>query len=64
MREIIPIAQGSAALTFPAWAPFLSGGWDVLIAAMGMAVLALTIYNKTLEIKQRRKDIRDKEKGQ
>jgi hypothetical protein len=64
MKEIIPIAQGSAALTFPAWGPYLSGGWNVLIAMMGMVVLALTIYNKALEIKQRRKDIRDKEKDQ
>jgi hypothetical protein len=64
MREVIPIAQGSAALTFPAWAPYLSGGWNVLIATMGMVVLALTIYNKVLEIKQRRKDMRDKEKDQ
>jgi tetrahydromethanopterin S-methyltransferase subunit E len=63
MKEIVPIAQGSAAVTFPAWSPFLSGGWDVLIAAMGMIVLILTIYNKTLEIKQRRKEMRDDKKG-
>jgi membrane protein CcdC involved in cytochrome C biogenesis len=63
MKEIIPIAQGSAAVTFPAWSPFLSSGWDVLIAAMGMIVLILTIYNKTLEIKQRRKEMRDDKKG-
>jgi tetrahydromethanopterin S-methyltransferase subunit E len=62
MKEIVPIAQGSAAVTFPAWAPFLSGGWDILIAAMGMIVLILTIYNKTLEIKQRRKEMRDDKK--
>jgi hypothetical protein len=63
MKEIIPLAQGSAALTFPAWGPYLSGGWNVLIATMGMVVLVLTIYNKSLEIKQRRKAIRDDNKG-
>lgn len=59
MREIAPFAQGGAAVTFPAWAPLLSSGWNVLIAVLGGTVLILTIYNKFLEIQQRRKALRD-----
>ena len=59
VRDGIPIIQGSAAVTFPAWSLLLANGWDIAIAVLGVAVLVLTIYNKTLEIKQRRKEIRD-----
>jgi hypothetical protein len=58
MKEIVPIAQGSAAITFPAWAPFLSSGWNILIATLGMIVLILTIYNKALEIKLNHRDMK------
>jgi tetrahydromethanopterin S-methyltransferase subunit E len=59
VREGSPIFQGSAAVTFPAWSLLLSHGWDVVIAVLGVIVLVMTIYNKSLEIKQRRKAIHD-----
>jgi hypothetical protein len=58
VKDIVPIAQGSAAITFPAWAPFLSGGWNILIATLGMVVLVMTIYNKALEIKLNRRNVK------
>ena len=58
-----PLIQGSAAVTFPAWSLLLSHGWDIVIAVLGVVVLVMTIYNKSLEIKQRRKAIRDDSKG-
>jgi len=59
MKDLVPLTQGGIAVTFPAWAPLLSSGWNVFIAIMGGTVLALTIYNKVLEIKQRRKALLD-----
>jgi hypothetical protein len=57
MKELLPVAQGSAGVTFFAWAPWLSDGWAVIMAVLGATVLVLTIYNKILEIKQRRKSL-------
>jgi hypothetical protein len=62
-RDGSPLIQGSAAVTFPAWSLLLGHGWDIVIAVLGVVVLVLTIYNKSLEIKQRRKAIRDDSKG-
>ena len=50
-------------MTFPAWSLLLAHGWDIVIAVLGVIVLVMTIYNKSLEIKQRRKAIRDDSKG-
>jgi len=57
MKDLNPWLQGSVAITFPAWAELLQEGWQVFIAIMGAAVLALTIYSKVLEITQRRRDL-------
>ena len=62
MKELFPVVQGSAGVTFFAWSPWLSDGWSVIMAVLGAAVLILTLYNKMLEIKQRRKSIRDADK--
>ncbi|URC15530.1 hypothetical protein DB2_28 [Octadecabacter Antarctic DB virus 2] len=62
MKELIPVVQGSAGVTFFAWSPWLSDGWSVIMAVLGAAVLVLTLYNKLLEIKQRRRSIRDADK--
>ena len=59
MKDAFPIMQGSAAITFPAWGQFLAGGWNTFVAVMGAIILILTIWNKILEIKQRRKEMRD-----
>lgn len=48
---------GGAGVTFPAWGNALTAGWQVAVALMGGIVLALTIYNKILELKQRRRDL-------
>jgi len=57
--EIVPISQGGAAVTFPVWAHWLSDGWGVFVAVMGAIVLMMTIYSKFLEIRQRRKILRE-----
>jgi hypothetical protein len=62
-RDGSPLIQGSAAVTFPAWSLLLAHGRDIVIAVLGVIVLVMTIYNKSLEIKQRRKAIRDDNKG-
>lgn len=57
MKETAPWSIGGAAVTFPAWGEFLNNGWQVFVAVMGAVVLAMTIYSKYLEIKQRRRDL-------
>lgn len=54
----IPTTTGGVALVFPFWADWFVAGWQVLIAIMGGIVLALTVYNKWLEIKKNRRDLR------
>jgi hypothetical protein len=51
---------GAGGLTYPLWNELLTSGWQVAIAIMGGIVLALTIYSKFLEIRQRRKDLNKK----
>lgn len=60
MKDISAYAQGGVAVTFPAWGQFLTSSWQVMVALMGAIVLGLTIYNKILEAKQRRRDLRSK----
>jgi hypothetical protein len=48
---------GGAGVTFPAWGEALTTGWQGLVGVMGAVVLVLTIYNKILEAKQRRRDL-------
>jgi hypothetical protein len=62
MKEIIPLAQGSALVTFPAWSVLLSAGWSYTIAGLGAVLVVMTIYNKSLEIKLNRRNMRRDEK--
>lgn len=57
MKDLNAWLQGGVGLSFPAWGQYLMTGWQVLIGLMGGVVLALTIYNKYLEVKQRRRDL-------
>lgn len=42
----------------PFWAAWMTSWWQVMIAIAGAVVLGLTIYNKVLEIRQRRRDLK------
>ncbi len=57
MKTIAPLVLGSAGVTNSIWLEYLPIAWQVLIAILGAIVLVLTIYNKWLEAKQRRKDL-------
>lgn len=59
MKDVPAYTLGGLGLSFPAWAQFLEQGWTALIGFLGFAVLVLTIYNKILELRQRRRDLRD-----
>ncbi len=58
--DITPFLIGSTGLTFPLWGTWLSSGWNIALGVAGAIVLGLTIYNKILEIKQRRRDLKKK----
>lgn len=57
MKLSAAIAAGSAGLTNFVWLPWLPLAWQFLIGALGAAVLAMTLWNKILENKQRRRDL-------
>ena len=48
---------GGAGVSSPLWLHSLTVGWQVAVSLMGGIVLALTIYNKILELKQRRRNL-------
>ena len=52
-------AVGGTGLAYPLWAGWITG-YQTLIAIGGAVVIALTIYNKVLEIRQRRRDLHGK----
>ena len=56
----VAAAVGGGGLSAPIWGAWLTSGWQVLIAVAGGALLILTIYNKVLEIRQRRRDLATK----
>ncbi|MEM8773847.1 MAG: hypothetical protein AAGF53_02375 [Pseudomonadota bacterium] len=57
MRNTLTTTAGSLGFTFPVWADMMVQGWQVTIAILGGLVLAATLYNKILEIRQRRRDL-------
>ena len=56
--DLVAASVGGWGLTYPLWGSWLNSGWQVGIAILGAIVLVLTIWNKVLEIKQRRKDLK------
>jgi hypothetical protein len=58
-NTVIYATGGTAAATYPFWSQLISDGFQAVIAIAGVVVLGLTIYNKILEMKQRRRDLKD-----
>ncbi len=52
------LAVGSGGITSPFWSIWLTSGYQWILAIAGAVVLGLTIYNKVLEIIQRRRDLK------
>jgi hypothetical protein len=57
MNNTVTAAVGSSALTFPFWSLFLSHGWSVLIAVLGLLVLITTLRKNILDVRIKRKQI-------
>lgn len=57
-RDAIDTAAGAAGLTLPIWIVWLPVFWQAVIALGGGFVLALTAYNKILEIKLKRQELK------
>lgn len=58
MKDMYSYVTAGAAVTSPAWIDFMSHIWQTMVPLMGAIVLALTIWNKILENRQRRRDLR------
>ena len=46
---------GGAGITLPIWLQYIDPFFQLLIAALGLFVLVLTVWNKWLEIKLKRR---------
>lgn len=57
MKDLPHWLYGGAGASSPLWLNSLTTGWQIVIAIMGFIVLSLTIYNKILEIRQRKKNL-------
>jgi membrane protein implicated in regulation of membrane protease activity len=57
MKFVFPLAAGSAGVTNWVWLPWLPLVWQIFVGALGAEVLAMTLWNKILENKQRRRDL-------
>ena len=53
-----PALAGAAAVLNPVWLTWLPSVWQVGIALLGAAVLVATLWNKILDIKQKRRELR------
>ena len=63
----VATATGGSALTAPLWFQYIDPLFQFLIAAMGFFVLVLTLWNKWLEIKLKRRalqEIKEAEHGE
>lgn len=56
MNNTVTAAIGSSALTFPVWSLFLTHGWSVLIAVLGLLVLITTLWKNILDVRIKRKE--------
>jgi len=57
------IATGGAGITAPFWLQFVDPFLQATVALLGLAVLVLTVWNKVLEIKMKRKALRKSEEA-
>ena len=53
--DIASAATGGAGLTAPLWLQYVDPVLQAMIAAMGFSVLVLTVWNKWLEIRIKRR---------
>ena len=61
MKDTPAYLVGSAGLTSPWWAPWLeqlSYVWQGLVFVLGAIIMCLTLWNKILELCQRRRDLK------
>lgn len=57
-------AAGGVGLTAPLWFQFLDPVLQFLIAALGLFVLALTVWNKWLEIRIKRAALQERQEAE
>lgn len=60
--NVTAVATGAGGLSYPFWNAWLTSGWSTLIAILGAIVLALTIWNKILEVRLKNRDLKQPKK--
>ena len=61
VREALPFAVGGTAVSNPIWFDWIQGVWQVGVAVAGAYILYLTIKDRRLSIRQREKDLSDRQ---
>lgn len=56
--NVATAAIGSVSISSLVWWSWLSSGLQIIVAIGGAVLIGLTIYNKILEIKQRKRDLK------
>jgi len=54
----VSVVIGSVSVSSLVWWSWLSSGLQIIVAIGGAILIGLTIYNKVLEIQQRRRDLK------
>jgi len=57
LRDTVDTAAGVSGVTLPLWIAWIPVAWQGIIAVLGALVLVLTLYNKTLELRIKQKEL-------
>ena len=61
MKETAITTGSAVSLFMPLWLSWLPAVWQLLVSVLAGLILGLTAYNKILEIRLKRKELKDME---
>lgn len=57
VRDTVDTATGITGVTLPVWITWVPVAWQGIIAVLGAIVLVITLYNKILELRLKKREL-------
>jgi hypothetical protein len=57
IKDTVDTATGVTGVTLPVWITWVPVAWQGIIAVLGAIVLLLTLYNKILELRLKKREL-------
>jgi len=57
VKDTVDTATGITGVTLPVWITWVPVAWQGIIAVLGAIVLVITLYNKILELRLKKREL-------